>query len=481
VNRLYRARLVVLLGLAGCSAGPVDVGQPLTATDAPDIAEQLADIPGMTVEERMPPAEGYRHFVLRYTQPVDHADPGGATFRQSIMLIHHDPQAPVVIDTAGYLASPEFPSYGLLAWMLDGNKVVVEHRFFGDSVPDPPDYRRLNIDQAAGDHHRIIQALRPLYPGAWVSTGASKGGMTATYHRRRYPADVEGTVADVAPMSFGHEDRRYVHFLQHVGQPDCRSKIVAFQRQALSRRAALVPLVEELVASYGDGLNALPGGAEQALDIAVGELMFAFWQYAGSDACPDIPGPEATDAELIRFLDIFGLFFVASDVALEIFGPYYYQAVTQLGFPRLPTEHLSDLLRHDPNDYRPYVAAFGELPPFDHHAMIDMAVWSTFSSERVMFVYGTEDPWTAGAYPVLHGAERDVHRFYVPGGTHGSTIAQLTGEALSSALAALGRWTKVSPRSPATATSATGGGAPGRADAWQWTETPSHPHLRPPL
>jgi PS-10 peptidase S37 len=470
---------ILLSMLGACSAGPVEVGQPLTRSEPPpDIAEQLAAVPGLTVEERTPPAEGYRHFVLAYQQPVDHGDPSGASFRQSIMLVHHDSDAPVVIDTEGYVSSPEFPSYGLLAWMLDGNKIAVEHRFFGQSIPQSPDFRHLDIDQAAADHHRIIQALRPLYPGAWISTGASKGGMTASYHRRRYPDDVEGTVADVAPMSFGHEDRRYVHFLDQVGAAECRSKARDFQRLVLSRRASLVPLVEALVASYQDGLSALPGGADQALDIAAGEFLFAFWQYAGSSACPYIPGADASDEALIRFLDAFGLFAVASDQALAFFGPYYYQAVTQLGFPRLPTEHLKDLLHHDPNDYRPYVAAFGELPPFDHHAMIDMAIWSAFFSERLLFVYGTEDPWTAGAYPVLHGSDRDVLRFYVPGGTHGSTIADLTGEERSSALDALARWTRVTPRWPEPQGIRTTAPPP---DAWVWTEPPRHPRLRPPL
>ena len=479
MKRCFSLALALSIALGACSAGPVEVAQPLTRSDVPpDIGEQLAAIPGLTVEERPPPLEGYRHFVLAYQQPVDHADPAGATFQQSIMLIHHDPAAPVVIDTAGYVASPEFPSYGLLAWMLDGNKIAVEHRFFGQSVPASPDFRHLDIDQAAADHHRIIQALRPLYPGAWISTGASKGGMTATYHRRRYPDDVDGTVADVAPMSFGPEDRRYVHFLDHVGAPECRSQVRDFQRQVLSRRPALVPLVEALVASRGDGLRALPDGADQALDIAVGEFLFTFWQYAGSAACPYIPGPDASDQALIEFLDAFGLFFVASDQALAFFGPYYYQAATQLGFPRLPTEHLGELLHHDPNDYQPYLAAFGDLPAFDHRPMIDMGIWSLFSSERLLFVYGTEDPWTAGAYPVLRGEDRDVLRFHVPGGTHGSSIADLTGDERAAALAALARWTKVTPRFPEAAGVRTAAPAP---DAWIWTETPAHPRLRPPL
>jgi PS-10 peptidase S37 len=444
-----------------------------------DIADRLAAIPGLTVEELTSTIDGYRHFSLTYAQPVDHDDPTGATFTQRIMLLHTDEARPVVIDTSGYASDPTNAWLEPLAQMLAGNMIAVEHRYFGESYPDPADPQYLTIDQAAGDHHRIITALRSIYQAAWISTGASKGGMTATYHHRRYPEDIDGTVAFVAPLSFGHADDRYVDFLAEVGSAECRDRIAAFQRIVLSRRETLAPMAEALVASYGDNFSPLPGGSDQAIDLAAGEFMFQFWQYGGGEVCDQLPDTdEVSDQTVVDILDQLGMFFVGSDLALQFFGSYYYQSVTQLGYPRLPTAHLEDLLHYDPNDYTPYVAAFGTLPPFDAAAMIDMRDWAAAEATRVIYIYGEVDPWTAGAYPVRADGEGDVHRFTVSFGSHGSEIDQLGAEDQAEVLEILAQWTGVTPEPPAQAPQAKHG-LPGR-DPWRKLER-AQPWLRPPL
>ena len=86
--------------------------------------------------------------------------------------------------------------------------------------PRRPTGRKLNIWQAATDHHRIVEALKPLYAGKWISTGASKGGMTSIYHRRFYPGDVDGTVAYVAPNDVVNgEDSAYDRFFRRSAPP----------------------------------------------------------------------------------------------------------------------------------------------------------------------------------------------------------------------------------------------------------------------
>src|SRR5687768_3188655 len=78
--------------------------------------------------------------------------------------------------------------------LIDGNQISVEQRYFTPSRPSPTNWeRQLTIWQAATDHHRIVRALKAIYAQQWVSTGASKGGMTSVYHRRFYPDDVAGT------------------------------------------------------------------------------------------------------------------------------------------------------------------------------------------------------------------------------------------------------------------------------------------------
>ena len=92
--------------------------------------------------------------------------------------------------------------------------------------------------------HRIVEALKPIYGEAWINTGYSKGGMTAVYHRRFYPDDVDATVAIAAPFKFSTSDERYPEFLLTIGTPQARQRVYDFQRLALERRGTLVPLFE---------------------------------------------------------------------------------------------------------------------------------------------------------------------------------------------------------------------------------------------
>ena len=75
----------------------------------------------------------------------------------------------------------------------------------------------------------------------WLTTGASKGGMTATYHRRFFPKDVDGTVAYVAPNDVvNKEDSAYDRFLTNVGtDTTCRDHLRGLQRALLTHRDAI--------------------------------------------------------------------------------------------------------------------------------------------------------------------------------------------------------------------------------------------------
>lgn len=439
----------------GAHAAPVLVAE----TDAQaenDIAAQLAAIPGLTFAEQPEQAPpGYRFFTLAYEQPVDHDDPAGPWFSQHMALLHRDAGAPMVFAPSGYELYA--PSISEPTAILGANQLSVEHRYFGASRPASMDWQHLNIAQAAADHHRIVEALKPLYDAAWVSTGVSKDGMSALYHRRFYPDDMDGTVAYVSPMSFARKDPRYAAFLYQVGDASCRQRVRELQREALLRRDSLVPMIEQLAQLYGMDFARVGGGAA-ALDIAVAEFGFQFWQYGQLADCDQLPQVDAGDGDLLSLLSATA--FYATDLGVELFLPYYYQAMTELGYPRLPTAHLSDLLVVDPNDYTVYT---GELPvpEFDITAMFDMTLWAAFDAESVIYLYGEIDPWTAGAFPAPPRGRRDVHAYLVPGGNHGAQVADLGDSERADVHALLEAWTGVTvqdsvapaaaPRNPAAA------------------------------
>ncbi|GHJ24483.1 hypothetical protein TPA0909_60970 [Streptomyces albus] len=125
------------------------------------------------IEEK--PVDGYRFFVLEYKQPVDHRHPGKGTFKQRISILHRDTNRPTVFYTGGYNLNTS-PSRSEPTQLTDGNQVSMEYRFFTPSRPDPADWSKLTIWQAASDQHRIYQALKKIYGKNWIATGWQQGG-----------------------------------------------------------------------------------------------------------------------------------------------------------------------------------------------------------------------------------------------------------------------------------------------------------------
>ena len=405
-----------------------------------DIADRLRLVAGMTVRETGWTPDGFRFFELAYRQPVDHRAPDGPSFEQHLSLLFRSTTAPFVLLSTGYDDYVRDLAVELTL-MLGASQLVVEHRYFGASRPTPTDWRFLTIEQAAADHHRIVEALRPIFVGPWISTGGSKGGMTSVYHRRFFPDDVAGTVAYVAPISFGAPDRRYVPFVDSIGEPTCRERLVELQLEALTRRPAMVPRIEALRREQGLSF-ALVGGADGALEDAAISLPFLFWQYAGADFCPWVPLGPIGDQDLFDFLDGFVGFASSADDSVLRFLPYSYQAATELGFPEIRTDHVAHLLVAEG-------AGWDELLPgvaiaYDPTVMRDVAEWVATAGSELLFLYGEWDPWTAGAFDL--GGARDSLRLTVPRGTHYAAIWDLPRRERDLVFEALERWTGVRPR-----------------------------------
>ncbi len=437
-----RARLWTIAGvvasLAACG-GEDEAGEFDSIPVPDDVLEYLQLLPGVTVEERPTELPDYRFFVLTFEQPADHTDRDGASFPQHLTLLHRDRSAPVVLATSGYYGSEE-PSRGEVGRLLAANVIRTEQRFFAPSRPDPADWSDLTIEQAAADHHRIVEALRRYYDeSAWLSTGASKGGMTSIFHRRFYPDDVDAVIAYVAPLNHGRDDRRYIEFLDNVGDPACRDALRGLQRMALSRRDAMVA---QLMSADPD-LTYDRVGPAGAVEGAVTELPFAFWQYFGADLCSEMPGESATDEEIFGWLDIVGDVTYGSDQGIEYYAPYYYQAFTQLGYPATDTSPIADLLSASEIPMESYMPLGTSAGDFDDSAMEDIADWVASEGSQLMFVYGENDPWTAGKYEL--GDAADSHLFVVPGGNHGSSLEGLADSDRDEAFAILFRWTGVEP------------------------------------
>jgi hypothetical protein len=444
------ARLTVTDGSgAWAYASVVDdrTNDPTTVTpdvqpDCPvDIADALSAIEGMSAFESSTDVPGYRYFVILYEQPDDHNDPDSPTFRQFMTLLHRSEDAPMVLHTSGYYNSVGDNRIELTQ-MLNANQLSVEHRFFDSSTPLSRDWALLTIAQAAGDHHRIVEDMAPIYTGPWVSTGASKGGMTALFFRRFYPDDVDATVPYVAPISFAAPDERYVDFLATRGDAACRQALVDLQREALTRRQPMLDLLTAWANGIGLTFNRI-GGIERGFESGVAELPFTFWQYWGETFCSALPDTGVSDQEIFDALNQFTEFWYATDYGMNYFDPYYYQAHDEFGYPDLDFSYLEDLLETEVLNLEEGLPPEGSNPTYDPAVMADIADWVSTEGSQLLFIYGENDPWTAGALEL--GEAEDSYAFTVAGGTHGSSISTLDAEDQQEVADILERWTGVAP------------------------------------
>ena len=204
----------------------------------------------------------------------------------------------MIVNTAGYSISLT-PSRSEPTQLVDGNELTIEHRFFLPSRPDPVDWRDLTIFQAATDHHRIIQALKVVYSGRWLTTGRRQRGNGCGLPSPFLPANVHGTIVYVAANDVVNQKDGYAAFLDRVGtDPDCRQRIRDFQRDALFV-GAIVPLMQAAAASQGLTVPIL-GSAERALDFHVIDWAFGLWQLGGQGFCALIPSSRCAHSRLVR-------------------------------------------------------------------------------------------------------------------------------------------------------------------------------------
>ncbi|MCC3768730.1 S28 family serine protease [Streptomyces sp. UNOC14_S4] len=441
-------------GVATTIAGAATAATTATATATAaagtsvdqDIKERVLGVPGMHfVEEK--PYEGYRYLVLTYDQPVDHRHPEKGTFPQRFTLLHKSTDRPTVFYTSGYNVSTN-PGRSEPTRIVDGNQVSMEYRFFTPSRPQPADWTKLDIRQAADDQHRLFEALKPIYRKNWLATGGSKGGMTATYYRRFHPDDMNGTVAYVAPNDVDDkEDSAYDRFFATVGDQACRNQLNSVQRQALVRRDEIVARYQKWADANGRTFKVI-GDADKAYENVALDLVWSFWQYHLQSECASVPATNASTDDLYKFIDTISGFDSYTDQGLEKFTPYYYQAGTELGSPTYKYPHLKGLLRYPGvNTPRAYVPR--DIPmAFHPGVMADIDRWVRTKSERMLFVYGQNDPWGAEPFSVgRHAEKRHDFRFTAPGGNHGSNIAQLVADERAKATAEVLEWAGVAPES----------------------------------
>jgi hypothetical protein len=437
---MHRA-LWLVIAVAVASAGCGDNLEP-PGLSPDDLLARLRALPGVTVHEAATNLVDARYYVMHFTQPVDHNDPSRGTFQQEVSLLHRSElqRVPMIIHTSGYADTTRDREVELTK-LLFANQVSIEHRYFGESRPRPTDWSKLTIAQAAADEHDIITALRTIYAGAFITTGTSKGGMTAVFHRRFYGDEVDGTVAYVAPISFGTPDTRYASFMEQLGDVGPRACWQAVRDVATellqNRRSAMCSFAEDQGDHVYTRVEIGP-----AVEAAIVSLEWTFWQYSGEKACDSVPPRTADDWTLFAFLDKVSPVSDNDDAKIASFEAYYYQSYAELGYPDNGAGgYLSAFMWFDESAYEHELPA--PEPMYDSNAMRDILDYVNLSGNRLLFVYGQWDPWTGGK--IARGNAVDSAVLTVPHGNHWAKLANLELSDREEAFTKLKNWTGVTP------------------------------------
>jgi hypothetical protein len=355
------------------------------------LEKMLFDLPGVVFKKLETPEGFEAAYELHIKQPLDHKDHSKGYIYQRAFLSHRGFNRPMVMATEGY-ARPRNRMYELTS-MLDANQLDIEHRYFGTSVPDTLDYQYLTFEQMAEDLHHINQLFKKLYQEKWVSTGISKGGTTTIFYRYFYPNDVDVSVPYVAPVNYEYEEKRIYEFLDKVGTAECREDIKEIQVRLLQEREKVLPLLKWYAKGAKHKFTYLT--LEEALEYAVLEYPFSFWQW-GHD-CSKIPAADA-DLEVVlqNFMDVVGISFYA-DADMEAFASHYYQSSTQMGYYGYETAEFKGLLKALPTDSNPYASFTPNKMEvkFDGTLTNKVAKWLKTEGNNFLYINGGIDTWSA--------------------------------------------------------------------------------------
>ena len=374
-----------------------------------NIENLLFNLPDVIFKKIETPDSFKCAYELKVRQPLDHFDLTKGFFYQKAFLSHRAFDRPTVINTAGY--SKRKNNILEITELLSANQIAVEHRFFGESLPDSLDYKYLNLKQATADLHHINQLFKKIYKGKWVSSGISKGGVTSIFYRYFYPNDVDVSIPYVAPLNKEREDKRVYTFLDTVGTDECREKIKSFQIRLLENRDTVLTFLKFY--SLGAGLEFKYLTFEQAFEYAVMEYPFAFWQWG--DSCQNIPGNDTSLQEAVKYFLTKKPLSLFSDEDIKYFGPHYYQSAAEMGYYGYETYKFRDLIKSLPTDTNPQATFVPSKMnvSFDGRLLQDVHEWIEDKGNKFIYIYGSTDTWSACA--VSPSEHVDSKRFFIDG------------------------------------------------------------------
>ncbi|MDY0989526.1 S28 family serine protease [Flavobacterium sp. CFBP9031] len=379
--------------------------------------------------------ENLEHYTETYQlildEPLDHKHPEKGTFQHYIYLSHLGFDRPTVIETHGYNTENVKSEVSSL---LQANQVAVEYRFYGKSRPNPIQWKYLTNDQAIEDYHDIVAKLKKIYSGKWISTGISKGGETALIYKSKYPNDVDVAMPYVAPLINTCEDPRTIQHTRTVGTLECREKITAFQRAVLKNREAVLAVFQEYATEKKMQFTEVP--LNEALEYAVLEFPFSFWQWGGK--CEEIPSVNASAKDLFDYLNKIVGVRTYNDKMFFVYLPSYYQHLSELGYYGFDLEPVADLLTKVKSSSNARFAPKDVVIKYNPKYIKKVRKYVENRGDRILYIYGGYDTWFSCSPTPNPGV--NALKMVLPQGSHSTRVKDFAENDQKLIMDTLGKW-----------------------------------------
>ena len=412
---------VLALIIIGQSGNFSLISVSIAQTSQTELYKELKKLPGVVEVQPFKYKQPFKEkYLVKLKQWLNPKDTTVGSFIQRIFVSHFSYDAPTVLVTEGYTGSyAERPDYTEeLTSLFNTNQILVEHRYYGSSIPEPLNWEYLTAANAAADHHRVVTLFKTIYKNKWISTGISKGGETALIHRALYPDDVDISVCYVGPLCFSVEDGRHEPFISSkAGTIEGRQKVSDFQIEVLKRRNKIFPMFKKYCVERKYSFH-LP--LKEIYDYCVLEFSFSFWQWGWQPS--SIPSVNASDSDHFDYLirvcspDYF------ADDGKESSAAFYVQAAHELGYYGYDTKPFQKYLKI--KTAKGYLEKIflpkGYRVAFDSTISQQCARFLRDNDPKMIFIYGEYDPWSAPA--VEFTGKTNMLKAVCPGGSHSTRI-----------------------------------------------------------
>lgn len=345
-------------------------------------------------KEKMPYKE---QWSMYFNQAQDHNNEDGETFKQQVCILFRGFDRPTIYVTEGY-EWRGFKDNRDLAYNINANIVVVEHRNYGGSHNQ--DWGKWNYQtakQASDDLHAVYQALKPLFKGKWMCSGTSKNGLTSIIYAYHYPQDMTMAAAFCTPFKISNHDTRFGKYLmEEVGTEEARDMMKILIRRGLENGEDGIYL-DVCKQMEADGKR-VPIYTEYVFNLF--DTFFQIFQYDPSPAERVRRMQEMMDSNDVFVKNVIELIDDNRDVELTA---YWVECAKELGMLDSGYDYFADLL--DGTTFDRDMLLPCQMRPEDRYLVntYDGTLVNEINSNFVMnpscpilLYYVYDDPWTIG-------------------------------------------------------------------------------------